>query len=110
MKKVIFVILFCYFLVLFQTSFLVHFRLFGVIPNLVLILVIVLSFFEKERGWRFLPSNSGVWFALFGGFFLDVFSSAFLGIQIAILLSVSIFTGLVLKKFLRFPKKFNYYK
>jgi len=105
MKKIILAIILCYFLVLFQTSFLVHFRLFGFTPNLVLILVIVLSFFEKKNGWRFLPQNSGAWSALFGGFFLDVFSSDFIGVQIAILLSVSIFTKLVLKKFLCLPRK-----
>ena len=103
---------FCYFLVLFQTSFLVHFRFFGFSPNLILILVIILSIFNpapfgrKRCGvdWKFLPQNSGIWAAFWGGFFLDIFSSDFIGVQAAILLAVSIITKLVFEKFLRFPR------
>ncbi|MFC1630219.1 hypothetical protein ACFL06_01640 [Patescibacteria group bacterium] len=65
---------------LLQTSFLVHFNIEGQVLNLILISLLLLIFFEK-------PADNFSFFAAFiGGFFLDVFSAAFLGTSILILL------------------------
>ena len=51
-----------YLFVLLQTSFLPHLFSNGLIPNLVIITVVISSFFKKYEA------------ALIGGFFLDLFS------------------------------------
>ncbi len=84
-KKILLLIAVFYILVLLQSSFLVHFNIFGVVPNLVLILVCLLSFFEKPNEYR------GIFGAVIGGFFLDIFSNSFIGISIIILVVISFF-------------------
>ena len=96
MKKSLFIILFFYFLVLLQTSFLVHFSLWGYVPNLILISVVLLNIFIPNV-------KLGVGAALIGGFLLDVFSSNFFGFWILILLGISIFIQYILKKYIQFP-------
>ncbi|MBU2539830.1 rod shape-determining protein MreD [Patescibacteria group bacterium] len=73
--KPLILIVFFYFISLIQNSFLVHFSIFGVIPNLVLILVCLFIFFEKTQTYYGLVS------AVIGGFFLDIFSGSFIGIS-----------------------------
>ena len=97
MKRVFLVIILFYGLAIFETSFLGHFHVFGGLPNLVLIGVIMLNLFEKPE------EKSGVWAAVIGGFFWDVFSANFIGFHLLILLAVSLIIKYVLKRFLSIP-------
>lgn len=86
-----------YTLVLLQTSFFVHFNISGIILNLVLISVILWNLFEKSK------SSFGLFNALIGGFFLDVFSNRIIGFYILILMGLAIFIKLFIKKYVRIP-------
>ena len=92
-KKLIFLILFFYFLTLFQISFLGRF--FTFLPNLILIAVILINFFEKQK------DSSGIFAAFMAGFFLDIFSEKFFGYYILISFSISLFIKLVIKKYIQ---------
>ncbi len=99
-KRAIALIILFYFLALLQTSFLVHFnmgRWLGWTPNLIFILVIFWSLFGKSEDFL------GVFNALIGGFFLDVFSNRIIGFNILILLAIVLFIKLVFKKYVRIP-------
>ena len=101
-KKIIFILFLLYVLTLIQSSFLVHFRIFGVVPNLVLILVVLINLFTS-------PSRNGPGFfsAIVGGFFLDVFSSGyfgFFGFYTLFLLLLSFFLNFILKKYIKIPE------
>lgn len=99
-KRILILILFFYFLVLLQTSFLVHFNLFlgwRIGFSLVLISVILINLFEK------LENYSGLLSAFLGGFFLDIFSENFIGLYILILLLLAIFIKFILKRYVRIP-------
>ncbi|XOA43167.1 MAG: rod shape-determining protein MreD [Candidatus Nealsonbacteria bacterium] len=91
-KKIIFLFFFFYFLTLLQTSFLARF--FSFLPNLVLITIILINLFEGQK------DNLGIFAALGGGFFLDIFSEKFLGYYILISLSISLFIKLILKRYI----------
>ncbi|MEA3292990.1 MAG: rod shape-determining protein MreD [Patescibacteria group bacterium] len=99
----IFIILF-YFLILFQTSFLVHFNINGWTPNLILIILILTLFLEK-------PTNkNAIYVAIICGFFWDIFSETFIGFHILIGLFLVILIKIILKKYIRpiiFSKKNN---
>ncbi len=88
MFKIIFSLIFFYFLALFQTSFLVHYEVGGGLLNLVLVSVILFSFFEKKE------SKSCLFIGAIAGFYLDIFSPLFpglftlLGIGIAFLVKL----------------------
>lgn len=99
-KKIIFCIFFFYILVLIQTSFLVYFKAFGLVPNLVLIAAafIILFFNSNQR----LCVGS----ALIGGFYLDVFSLSpigFFGFYTLILLVFSFLARIIMQKYVRIP-------
>ena len=96
-KKILVLIILCYFLTLLQTSFLVHFNIWGMVLNFVLLLIIIWNFFEKEQGL------TGLFCALIGGLFLDIFSSRFIGFNVLILLGVAIFIKLIIKRHVRIP-------
>ena len=98
MKYVLSIIV-VYLIALFQTSFLVHFSIFGWIPNLLLLLVILWNIFEDPE------SKLGVHIAFISGFFLDVFSNRIIGFNILILVIVAIFLKLILNKYVRLPFK-----
>jgi len=85
MKKYLILIFVCYFFVLLQTTFLVHFSLFGLIPNLVLLLVFIWNLFESQKAF------SGFFIAIIGGFFLDIFSSNIIGVWILVCLALAVF-------------------
>lgn len=95
-KVLISVILF-YFLALTQTSFLVHFTVWGIVPNLVLGLVILWNIFENSR------DNFGLYNAVIGGFFLDVFSNRFIGFNILILVILAILIKIFFRRYVRIP-------
>jgi len=82
-----------YFLTLLQVSFLVHFI--PALPNLILIIVLLINFFENKK------ENFGIIVAFAGGFFLDVFSENYIGFHIAVLFLFSIIIKLVLKNYLQ---------
>lgn len=95
-KNVLVLILFFYILVILQASFLVHFSLWGWVPNLILISVILLNIFNSDV-------KLGVGAAVVGGFFLDIFSSNFIGFWILISLATALFIEFILKKHVRIP-------
>lgn len=99
MKKYLILIVVFYFLVIFQESFLSHFTLFGATPNLILISVFLLIFFEENLG----SENLGVLAGFLGGTILDFFSSIPFGI-FALNLTLS---SLFIKKISRVFKKSN---
>jgi len=96
-KKILILIIVFYFLVLIQTSFLVHFNILGIVPNLVLISVVFWNLFEKSKNYF------GLYAALIGGLFLDIFSNRFIGFYILILFTLAIFLKIVFKRYVRIP-------
>jgi rod shape-determining protein MreD len=94
LKKFVFLILFFYFLILLQISFLSRFFIF--LPNLVLVAIILINFFEEQK------SNFGIFAALIGGFFLDIFSEQFFGYYFLISFSFAFFIKFVLKNYIQF--------
>lgn len=89
--KYLILIVFFYFISLIQNSFLVHFSILGVIPNLILILTCLFTFFEKPQSYY------GIVSAVIGGFFLDIFSGSFIGMSILSLIIIYF----LIKEFLR---------
>jgi len=94
-KKVLILIVVFYLLTLLQTSFLVHFNIKGIIPNLVLITVILLNLFEQPK------SYTGLISAFLGGFFLDIFSENFIGFYVLILVGLAISIKFIFKKYVK---------
>lgn len=89
LKKLLIIILLFYLLILFEYNFILHFSLFGIIPNLVFILFSLLIFFEKEEN-----TSLFVFYALIAGMFTDIFSFNYIGPSI---ISLAI-AGLLFKK------------
>jgi rod shape-determining protein MreD len=96
MIKTLILIPFLFFLILVQTSFFVHFDLCGTIPNLVLISVVLINFFEDPR------KKSGLIIAGVAGFYLDLFSNFQLGISIFLLV---LFTLLIKREVKRYKEE-----
>ncbi|TKJ18844.1 MAG: rod shape-determining protein MreD [Promethearchaeota archaeon Loki_b32] len=90
-KKIVFVIIGFYFLVLLQSSFFVHFS--NYVPNFVLIAVVLINLFEKQK------NNFGIISSLIGGFFLDVFFSSYIGYYVLISFFISIFMKFIFKRY-----------
>lgn len=88
-----------YFLVLFQTSFLVHFSFWGIIPNLVFILIIIWNLYEES------DSKLGIYNAFIAGFFLDIFSNTIIGFNVLILVILAILIKLIFNKYVQLPFK-----
>lgn len=99
MLKYILSTIIIYLLVLFQTSFLVHFSFWGIIPNLVFILVIVWNIYEKS------DNNFGIYNAFTAGFFLDIFSDRIIGFNVLILVILVILIKLIFNKYVQIPFK-----
>ncbi|MBM3250710.1 MAG: rod shape-determining protein MreD [Candidatus Nealsonbacteria bacterium] len=97
MKKILIPIVIFYFLVLAQTSFLVHFSILGVVPNISLILAVFWNFIEKTKNYF------GLYNAFLVGFFLDVFSQRFFGFYILGLLAMAIFLKFIIRKYVQIP-------
>ena len=96
MKKGFLIILIFSVLSLLQVSFLPHFPLWGWIPNLVLISLVILAPFTSLK--------TGVEAALTGGFFLDLYSSLPFGFWL--ILSLLLFWGMrhILHNYVRIPQ------
>lgn len=100
MKKTILIsIPILYLLVLLQTSFFIPLNIFGVFPNLVLILVVIVNLFFSRHYWF------GASQAFIGGFFLDIFSGNFLGWNVLVLLSIAVFIKVILRKYVQIPSR-----
>lgn len=95
-RKIFFLILLLYFLALFQTSFFLHFPL-GSFFNFILVVVVLINFFEAQK------ENLGLFSAFIGGFFLDIFSENFFGFWTLILIIITLFIKFVLKRYVRIP-------
>lgn len=93
MKKILVSIIFFYILALVQTSFLIHFDIFGVSLNLILIAVILINFFEKAERRR------GLAVAAIGGLYLDLFSNLQIGVSILALFVLALLIKRALKRF-----------
>lgn len=95
--KVLFLTLFLYFLALVQTSFLVHFSIFNIVPNFIIIFIILWNLLESSK------KTFGVFLAIIGGFFLDIFSSHSIGFNVLIMFLISLAVKFVVKKYVRIP-------
>ena len=94
------IIIFFYLLILFQTSFLVHFNIFsGKLINygLILIPIILISFFAPQNQF------SDLIIAFSAGFFLDIFLGSFIGFHILILVLTLVGLKFILQKYVRIP-------
>lgn len=100
LKKTIFLILLFYFLILLQSSFLVHFSFKGIVPNLVLILAGLINVLEEKN------KRTGIAAGFLAGFFLDIFSAGpvfFFGFYTLVSLALCFFIKLVLKAHVKVP-------
>ena len=95
-RKILIFTLFFYFLALWQTSFLVHFKVLGLAP-LILIAVILINLLENTRHY------SGIFAAFVGGFFLDIFSSGLIGFYVLILVATAILIKIILRNYVWSP-------
>jgi rod shape-determining protein MreD len=101
-KKFLILLLSFYILTLFQTSFVIHFKIFreeffSWVLDLVFIAVILINCFSPRQEW------SGIALAFIGGFFLDIFSENFIGFHILILVAIAFFIKFILRKHVRIP-------
>jgi len=88
--KLFILILAFYLLLAIQTALLFYFPL-------ILISVLLINFFEKPQDF------TGVLAALFGGFFLDIFSSGIIGIQALSFAALALFIKVILRRYVRGP-------
>lgn len=96
-KKILFSAIIFYFLALLQASFLPHFSVFGIVPNIVLFFVFLINLFEKNE------RTTGLIAAFAAGLFLDIFSGGFIGFYILISLAISILVKYVLREHIKIP-------
>jgi rod shape-determining protein MreD len=98
-KKIIILVLIFYFLILMQASFLVHFSILGIVPNLVFIFVIFINILNFAQWQKFYS-------AIVGGFYLDIFSLSnpfgFFGFYTLTLIACYFFIKIILEKYVRF--------
>lgn len=95
MKKLLILAIFFYILAILETSFFVHFKIFSFLPSLILISQIFIALLEKPY------KNEAFFSAIFGGFFLDIFSERPLGFNILTLFFITLFLKEILKRYVR---------
>jgi rod shape-determining protein MreD len=95
MKNILIIILLTYIFFIFQTSFLVHFDIKRIVPNLVLIAVFLMNILENPE------SYNGILVAVIFGFFWDIFSEKFIGFHILILTFIAFLIKAILKRYVR---------
>lgn len=100
MLREIIIILIFYFLILLQSSFLIHFNFFNFLPNLVLIFLVFLNFFRKTNDFPDLI------IAFTAGFLLDIFSNRFIGFYVLICLAIYYFIKFLVKKYIYLERAF----
>jgi len=96
-KKALILVSVFYLLALLQTSFFIHFRMRGITPNFILILVLLINVFEKPQ------KNTGLLAGFIGGFLLDVFSSNFIGFYSFIILVLAFLIKIIFRKYVWSP-------
>jgi len=96
-KRVLIIFVVFYLLALLQTSFFVHFKTWGAVPNFILILTILINVFEKPR------RNTGMLAGFIGGFFLDIFSSNLIGFYALTFLTLSFLIKIIFRKYVWAP-------
>ena len=89
------IILAFYCFALIQSSFLVHFNIYGFVPNLILISVLAINLIESPE------KRSGLFFAAFGGFLVDVFSNRPVGLNLLVYLIFAFIIKYLLKNYVR---------
>jgi len=92
MKTILFFPVF-YTISLLQTSFLVHFNFFGVIPYITIIIVLLLNIFEKP------DKKDGIYGAAILGFFWDIFSPGPIGFHLLFLAGLAFLIKILLKNY-----------
>lgn len=95
MKNLILFTIFFYFLTIFQTSFLAHFSIKGIVINFILVALFLINILEAPE------KNSGIFAALVAGFFWDVFSDNFIGFHILILIFLTLLIKIILVRYVR---------
>jgi len=100
LHKILALIVCFYILAAIQASFLPHFSIIGVTPNLVLIGVFLVAFFEKSS------SYSGIFGALSAGMSLDLLGNSFIGSSVIVYLAIYFLLKEVLKQLPDMPRKY----
>lgn len=86
-----------YFLVLLETSFFVHFEIFRWIPNSVLVFLILYNILESSKKYL------GLYLAVAGGLFMDIFSVKVIGFHVFLFLIISLSLKFIFKRYVRVP-------
>jgi len=94
-KNLILLIIFFYFLTIFQTSFLAHFSIKGIVINFILITIFLLNILEVPE------KNTGIFAALVAGFFWDIFSDNLIGFHVLILIFLALLIKIILARYVR---------
>lgn len=97
MKSFIFIPLIFYSALLLQTSFLVHFQVFGIVLSPAVLLFLLMNVFEKRE------SDAGIMAAFWAGFFIDIFSDSLMGFWVAVFISASLAIRFVKEQYVRIP-------
>jgi len=98
MKKAILAFIIFGFLVLLETSFFVHFKFLNTFSFIfILIILVLINLFEKEK------ETLGIYSALIGGFFLDLFSEKIFGFWLILCFLISFFVKFFVKRYVSFP-------
>ncbi len=82
--RIAFVILVCFFIVILQTTFAPKLAIYGVFPNLILVLVIFKSLFKDYKEIFIWPLAGGLILDIFSGFPFGVFTLSFLVVSLAV--------------------------
>jgi rod shape-determining protein MreD len=96
-KKLLISIILFYFLALIQASFMPHFAIYGIVFNILLLVIIILNIFESSENYL------GLYDAIIAGFFLDIFSNSFIGFNILILLTIAVLLKFFFRRYVRIP-------
>ncbi len=95
MKKIIIFSLMAYFLILFQTSFLVHFAFLRYLPSLAIVFILLLNILEKQS------EKTGLIVSLIIGLLFDAFSAKPFGFYASIFLAFFLTIKFLLRKYIR---------
>lgn len=94
-KTFLLLIIISYFLLIFQTSFMVHFPIKGLVINFVLLAIIFYNILEASE------KNTGIFAAGITGFFWDIFSEKFIGFHVLILIFLALLIKVIFSRYVR---------
>jgi len=97
LKKILISTAALYILILMQTSFFLHFTVLRLIPNFAFIFLIIFNIIEDPK------ERTGIYLAAAGGLLLDVFSTNFIGLNIIIMLFISLSIKFIIKRYVGIP-------